>query len=210
MKTEYHKIQSVYKRDPETKFKTLLEGEFSLPIFEYLKDNEWVFTEKVDGTNIRVILNEEDLKFGGRSDQAQLPGELLNRLSERFKEDVLRSYFEDGAVLYGEGYGPKIQKGDLYRSDQDFVLFDVRVGQWWLERSDVEQVAKNLKIDVVPIIGTGTIQDIVALCKEGFNSTWGDFESEGVVARPRVEMKMRNSDRVITKLKCRDFYHLKK
>ena len=47
--TQYHKIQSVFKRDPNTKFKTLLEGEYSIPEFEYLKDNEWVFTEKVDG-----------------------------------------------------------------------------------------------------------------------------------------------------------------
>ena len=46
---EYHKIKTVFKRDPVTKFKTLLEGEFASPEFEYLKNNEWIFTEKVDG-----------------------------------------------------------------------------------------------------------------------------------------------------------------
>ena len=42
----------------------------------------------------------------------------------------LGEVFPDGAaVLYGEGYGAKIQKGGgNYRADQDFVLFDVRVG----------------------------------------------------------------------------------
>ena len=49
---QYHKIQTVFKRDPETKFKTLLMGEYSLPEFEYLKNNEWVFTEKIDGTKV--------------------------------------------------------------------------------------------------------------------------------------------------------------
>ncbi|MBU1082564.1 MAG: hypothetical protein KKB59_18905, partial [Spirochaetes bacterium] len=47
---KYHKIQTVFKRDPETKFKTLLIGDFALPEFEYLKNNLWVYTEKVDGT----------------------------------------------------------------------------------------------------------------------------------------------------------------
>ena len=35
--------------------KKLIEGRFRNPLVEYLKDNEWVFTEKVDGTNIRVF-----------------------------------------------------------------------------------------------------------------------------------------------------------
>lgn len=43
---EYHKIQTVFLRDPNTKFKTLLEGEFALPEFKYLANNEWVFTNQ--------------------------------------------------------------------------------------------------------------------------------------------------------------------
>ena len=50
---EYHKIQSVFKRDIANG--KIIEGKYSLPEFEYLKDNQWVFTEKVDGTNIRII-----------------------------------------------------------------------------------------------------------------------------------------------------------
>ncbi len=42
---EYHKIQTVFKRNPENKFKTLLIGDYSMPEFEYLKDNIWSFTE---------------------------------------------------------------------------------------------------------------------------------------------------------------------
>jgi len=48
---KYHKISTVFKRDPENNFKTLLFGEFATPELEYLQDNMWVFTEKVDGTN---------------------------------------------------------------------------------------------------------------------------------------------------------------
>ena len=53
---EYHKIQTVFKRDPATKIKTLLDVDWSQDAFGYLADNEWVFTEKVDGTNIRVMV----------------------------------------------------------------------------------------------------------------------------------------------------------
>ena len=48
----YHKIQSVFKRDPATNHKRFLMGEYSLPEFEYLANNEWVATEKIDGTNV--------------------------------------------------------------------------------------------------------------------------------------------------------------
>ena len=52
---EYHKIHTVFKRDPANKYRTLLMGEYSHPEFAYLRYNDWVFTEKVDGTNIRII-----------------------------------------------------------------------------------------------------------------------------------------------------------
>jgi hypothetical protein len=55
---EYHKIQTIFKRDMTNKAKSLFEGRWTMPEFEYLANNTWVFTEKVDGTNIRVIFKE--------------------------------------------------------------------------------------------------------------------------------------------------------
>ena len=207
--TEYHKIQSIFKRDMSSKSKTLIEGEWTQPEFEYLAGNVWTFTEKVDGTNIRVIFKDGRITFGGRTDDAQIPSQLVGRLNERFSPlaQKLGEVFPDGpAVLYGEGYGAKIQKvGGNYRQDQDFVLFDVRVGQWWLQRADVCEVAQKLGIDVVPVIGEGSLHDAVALAKRGIRSTWGDFEAEGIVARPKTELNARSGHRLIAKIKCRDF-----
>lgn len=206
--TEYHKIQSIYKRDMTSKRKTLLEGQWTLPEFEYLASNTWTFTEKVDGTNIRVIFQNGGVTFGGRTEDAQIPAQLVTRLNERFLPMAakLAEVFDGGAVLYGEGYGAKIQKGGgNYRADQDFVLFDVKIDDWWLQRADVEDVAGKLGIDVVPIIGEGTLHDAVAHAKAGIRSTWGDFEAEGIVARPKVELKTRGGQRMIAKIKCRDF-----
>ena len=205
---EYHKIQTLFKRDMENNGKRLLEGQWTLPEFEFLADNKWVFTEKVDGTNIRIIFKDGRVTFGGKTDSAQIPAQLVMRLNERFLPMAaqLQEVFGCDACMYGEGYGAKIQKGGgNYRADQDFVLFDVRVGEWWLQRSDVEDVAVKLGLDVVPIIGEGTLYDAIAQAKAGIVSTWGSFQAEGIVARPKVELKTHNGQRIITKIKCRDF-----
>ena len=207
--SEYHKIQTLFKRDMSSKQKTLIEGDWTLPEFEYLASNVWTFTEKVDGTNIRVIFKDGGVKFCGRTDDAQISAQLVTRLNERFLPlaQKLGEVFADGSVvLYGEGYGAKIQKGGgNYRADQDFVLFDIRVGSFWLQRADVEEMAQKLDLDIVPVIGEGTLYDAVAQAKAGIQSTWGCFQAEGIVARPKVELNTRSGHRLIAKIKCRDF-----
>lgn len=214
--SEYHKIQTVFNRDPATKFKTLIEGEYACPEFEYLKDNLWVFTEKVDGTNIRVMYKgiwrgkgESPIEFAGRTDRAEIPKHLITVLHEMFdyKGDLFISIFGDSRVtLYGEGYGPKIQKGGgNYRDDCSFVLFDIKIGDWWLKRIDVIKIANELNIDTVPGGGVGTLSQMVAIVKAGFKSQWGDFQAEGIVARPMTELMGRDGKRIITKIKTKDF-----
>lgn len=206
--SEYPKIQSVFKRDMSKRNRPLIDGEWTLPEFEYLAYSQWDFTEKVDGTNIRVSVTGAGVAFGGRTDNAQIPAALVARLNERFLPLVGKMQTTLGleAVLYGEGYGAKIQKGGgNYRKDQDFVLFDVRIGRWWLGRDDVEDVARSLGIDVVPVIGVGTLHEAVAWAKRGIYSKWGDFLAEGIVARPSTELCRRDGSRIITKVKCRDF-----
>ncbi|NIX57649.1 MAG: hypothetical protein GWN14_17430 [candidate division Zixibacteria bacterium] len=136
---EYHKITTVFERDPETKFKTLLDGKFAKPEFEYLAENQWRFSEKVDGTNIRVMWDGEKVTFGGRTDRAQIYAPLIEKLQSYFYAGAMAEVFDCPACLYGEGYGAKIQKGggNYNPDDVDFALFDVLVGNTWLERSNV-------------------------------------------------------------------------
>ena len=212
---KYHKIQTVFMRDPETNLKKLLMGQYSIPEFEYLKDNQWVFTEKVDGTNIRVMLGIDSVLFGGKTDNTQLYPGLIASLQKMFLFDILDNVFEnresdDGVwsnvCLYGEGYGEKIQKGGgNYIKGQSFVLFDVKVGNWWLNRESVIDIATKLAIQCVPEIGRGTLFDMIDMVRGGIKSEWGDFQAEGIVARPEVELFARNGDRIITKLKHKDF-----
>jgi|SRR3972149_2803402 len=205
---EYHKIDTVFKRDERGK---IIIGEYSRPEFEYLKDNEWVFTEKVDGTNIRIMWDGNEIKYGGKTDNAQMPVMLfaaLNELFEDSKEQFLDMFGTEGNVcLYGEGYGAKIQKGGgLYSPVPKFVLFDIKIGYWWLERDNIVDIASKLGLMVVPIILTGTLGLGIELVQNNsVQSYWGNFKAEGLVAKPRVELKARNGDRIITKIKVKDF-----
>lgn len=216
--TEYHKINSVFARDRRGR---IVEGEYARPEFAYLADREWLWTEKVDGTNVRLTYDgsaafrgSEHAHVAGRTDAAQLPPKLLNHLVGVLKTTPLESTFPDAddehpVVLYGEGYGAGIQPGGgRYRADGvGFALFDVRVGDWWLRREDVEDVAVKLGLEVVPIVGRGTLLDAVELTRTGFPSVgWTNVElAEGVVLRPVVDLFDRGGRRVITKIKYRDF-----
>ena len=208
---KYPKIQTVFKRDMSNKGK-IIEGCYSLPEIEYLKDNKWVFTEKVDGTNIRIEWTRKiGRKFGGRTDNAQIPAFLIERLEFLFSLDKLDNAIMtevDTLCLYGEGYGARIQKGggNYNPNGVDFVLFDVLVDGWWLKRDAIEDVASKLNIETVPIIGTGTLQEGVEIMRRGLMSSWGGgFLAEGLVMKPEVELKTRAGNRIITKIKHKDF-----
>ena len=128
MKT-YQKIQTVYFRDPENNMKTLLEGEWSKPEFEYLKDNAWYCTEKIDGTNMRILWDGSNVEFKGKTDNANLSKYLLPFLESVFTTDKMKEVFGEenkNICLYGEGYGKGIQKGGNYMKDKtEFFLFKI-------------------------------------------------------------------------------------
>lgn len=203
---EYPKIQSIYKRDKKThKF---IDDVFSLPEFEYLKNNFWVWTEKIDGINTQIDWDMETVRFGGKTNNAQIPSSLYYKLQEMFTIEKFKCLYPNVSMcLYGEGYGVNIRHGGKYISDDvDFILFDVLIDGWWLKREDIEDIANKLEIDFVPIVGVGTLMDAVTVIKSRrLKSEWGDFLVEGMVLKPKVELKTRNGNRVITKIKHKDY-----
>jgi len=207
--TEYHKIETLFERDKATF--VVYPAKLKAPVLGTIR--EWDVTEKIDGTNIRVMLSEAgEVSFGGRTNAAQIPGDLVQYLIHTFQQDRLKeAMWIDGkpteAILYGEGYGPGIQKGGgLYRTDKAFILFDVLVGgKWWLDREAVDSVAQKLGIDVVPYLGRMTLEQIVELVQTPFPSKLGTAMAEGVVARPIETLFDKKMSRVIIKLKTKDF-----
>lgn len=206
---EYHKIETLFERET-TGSKKLIEGKFRNETVEYLANNQWVFTEKIDGTNIRIYWDGHKISFGGRTERRNIPAHLVNHLNEKFAtpeaEEMFEQVFgEKEVILFGEGYGFKIQNGGLYRSDVSFILFDVMIGENYQPRKTVVEIATIFGIEVVPIVLKGTIQEGIDFVKSHTASTIGNAKMEGIVGRPEVELKDRTGKRVIVKIKAKDF-----
>lgn len=207
--TEYTKIPNIFKRETFGNNK-LIEGKYSSGELEYLKDCLWEFTEKIDGTNIRVVWDGYRVSFMGRTDRAQIPAHLLEKLNELFggesKEELFEQTFgKKEAILFGEGYGEKIQKGGGLYGKVNFRLFDVFVDGFWLVQEAVDGIAKTFAIESAPFLFRGTLEAGVGFIKSHPKSILRDAEMEGIVGRPMVQMFSRTGERIMVKIKCRDF-----
>lgn len=206
---EYEKIETVFMRDDKTK--KLNENLYRNETVEFLKDINWEFTEKIDGTNIRIYWDGHKVQYFGRTDKTQIPSQLMNRLIELFGGEISEEMFEQKfgdkeVMLVGEGYGAKIQKvGNEYREDNDFILFDVCINGNYQPRGCVNSIAEYFGIESVPVLFEGNLQKGIDFVKTKPNSTIGTAKMEGLVARPKIELKDRCGNRLIVKIKVHDF-----
>lgn len=239
---KYQKINTLFKRDEKN---LIIPTEFCQEEFGYLKDLKWECTEKIDGTNMRVIITpiysqtylenanvfvdsfaEFKIEIKGKSDEAIVPKHLMTKMQEIFTKDKIYKAFADRyilneenheknlspIILYGEGYGAKIQKGGNYISnDVDFILFDVKVDDMWLLRYSCEEIAKTLNINIVPFVGLMTIPEAIEFVKKGFISNISEnrnYLAEGLVLKTPLGLIDRRGNRLIAKIKYKDFQDL--
>ncbi|MBA3495404.1 MAG: hypothetical protein H0T87_15160 [Gammaproteobacteria bacterium] len=213
--SEYHKIETLYERDDRTH---RLKQPLVLKNRVYGLVNPWVFSEKIDGTNIRAIWQFGKVVFSGRTDNAQIHADLFRWLYEHITPALLRAAFPSqpeahAVVLYGEGYGAGIQKGGGdYSPEKRLILFDVAVRDqcahdWWLSDENVRDVGAKLRLDLVPLIGEMTLAEATEMVREGFPSKIGTAgrPAEGLVGRPAEALFDKKGHRLIVKLKTKDF-----
>lgn len=171
--------------------------------------------EKVDGTNVRVFWEPKDQfspNFGGRTDNAQMPTHLLLHLQHTFTREKLEKQFPTArkVILFGEGYGPKIQAcGSRYRKDVSFILFDIWIDGWWLEKEKVLEIANALDIEHTinqRIMTTNEVVEYVKSKPKSYIAEDKDLVMEGVIARSAPLMLFRQRmTPIMFKLKVRDF-----
>lgn len=222
---KYPKIETLYNRDKDT-FR-VVPSEFRKPEFALI--NTWFVTEKVDGRNHRVMLFPDGhIEHRGRTDNAQFANFMLEGARATIDEAAIYHTIqpdEDGqypmTVFYGELYGPKIQGGGKYSDQVNFRLFDIRIGDWWMEWDAVEDFANALGVKTVPVIGDidwvptclaelwdlfeydglSKISSLVALADKEVEY----IEPEGIVARTRPLLFDRRGGRIMWKLKMSDW-----
>lgn len=218
---EYHKIETMFERGEDF---NVIEDKFRNPVYGTIKT--WRVSEKLDGTNIRVyLLKDGTTKIRGRSDNADIKGDLIDWIQGRMPVEKLKEIFwrpnKEGIiepvdiVLYGEGLGAGIQKGGgNYSKEKIFVLFDILCdSKWWLDYDTIIEIAGKLGIKYAPDLGLMTLEEIIEKVKVGVPSvfakenTRADVEAEGVVARPIETLFDKRMNRVIIKIKSVDFRH---
>lgn len=225
---EYPKIETLYDRDPVTH--RVIPGQLRLP--EFALPQRWIVTEKIDGTNIRVGMTAEGtVSFAGRTDKSDIPPHLMTHLAATYTPELMREVFSpspgEEVVLFVEGFGAKIQKdGELYRPDVGSILFDVWFAGWWLEPENLIDVAGKLGIPFAPYldIGVADMKDFGGLESAGelayligdaggvqdgrsIVASWfgRQRQAEGIVARTKPGLLMRDRRPLMWKLKLKDF-----
>ena len=210
MKT-YEKIETLYQRDTEGT-KRLMPGVWRDATVLFCSELDWEWTEKIDGTNIRVYWDGHTVTFGGRTENASIPTFLYNRLRDLFGTNEAEQLFEQmfgekEVILFGEGYGAKIQKGggNYIPDGVNFILFDVMIGNNYQPRETVDQIARAFSVPSVPVIGHGPLAEAEAFVRTNPRSRIGNCEMEGLVCRPCIELRDRCGNRLIVKIKAKDF-----
>ena len=103
--------------------------------------------------------------------------------------------------------------GSRYRRTTcDFILFDVKVDNWWLLRADVIDIANKLSIDYVPQLGYMTLMEAIDFVNKGFKSLIAEdstLDAEGLVLKTPDNLLFRNGERIVLKIKTKDFRQFK-
>jgi len=212
---------------------------------ENLYKNQWILLfkecyalEKIHGTSAHIHFNPPVTPTSTGRLTFFAGGESHNKFLSLFNEAELLKAFNNlgipcdkSVTVYGEAYGGKCQgMSHTYGPNLKFIVFDVQIGDCWLNVPDAEQVAKKLGLEFVHYIkvslAKATINGLGILIVETSLSgvdqqrdacsvqsvrngvtTAEDYmagkgkKREGVVLRPLIELTMNNGERVICKHK---------
>lgn len=214
----YHHIEAPTIQDEEygkqfKKRKLIVPAEgqdeaYRSPLLAYLAELPWTYSRKVDGENIRIQWDGEQALWNGKSNAFQCSAEFTKYMNDTFLEEIFEEKFGRDKVvtLFGEKMGPKTQGNELGLEKDEVVLYDVNINGTWLCGEDVAEIAKYFGIrtvfDFMPaMLGESkNLRELIKMCANGQFKDW-----EGIVATPLVEMRNQKGERVIVKIKNRDY-----
>ena len=167
----------------------------------------WV-KRKLDGTNMRIHWDGEQVIWNGKSNNATFPTDVIEYMNSTFMEEIFEEKFgrDKEVTLYGEGMGPKVQGNELGLDAFECVLFDVKIGDVFLEPESIIAVAKYFNIKTCydymgeNRVYTSDLASIVEAVRTGWHRNW-----EGVVAEPVAGLRDRLGDRIVVKIKNKDY-----
>jgi len=208
-----------------------IENHYREKVVDWYRENGlenvgWILTEKIHGANFSFWCNSSEVKVASRNQWVDSTFYSCQDIIDAYTPVVLElaTFFPNSTVaVYGELYGPGIQKGVNYGDKKDFVAFDIRVDGYFLDRNKVhvyiaganqltlqKHGQRSTLMDVVPIVGSTVSLTQVLEFDNEFVSVLGRLNgvdddanlAEGFIATPVGKAYQRiGSDRVILKSK---------
>lgn len=152
----------------------------------FAPEEQVIATEKVHGTNFRAgwvrrqipetffgVLGYKLKKFFNKnhewewsvgSHNVQLKPSTENNLyCDLARKYRLKEKLQKGEVVYGEGYGPNVQKGYHYGmkdGEAGLVVFDIRREEKYLDFDTMRDYAESIGLEVVPVLFRGKMKDL--------------------------------------------------
>ena len=168
--------------------------------------------EKIHGTSAHVGWKDGKVFYfsGGASHGI---------FAELFDENELVAKFSNAGpafILYGEAYGGKMQgMSGTYGKELKFIVFDVRIGEYWLSVEKAHAFAGAMGFEFVDYVKIPTTLEAIDFERDKpsaqavRNGTTEPKPREGIVLRPPFEVIVNNGDRIISKHKREDFKETK-
>lgn len=167
--------------------------------------------EKIHGTSAHVSWNPETKEltfFSG--------GEKHEKFVNLFDSALLKQRCEEKlsgpTIFFGEAYGGKQQgMSATYGPNLKFIVFDVKIGDCWLDVPKAEALATSMGFEFVYYQRIPTELAELDKARDMFsvqakrNGITEDKIQEGVVLRPLYELTKNNGGRIICKHKRAEF-----
>jgi len=169
--------------------------------------------EKVHGTSAHVSYRDGKVNYfaGGVKHALFLQCFKLAEL-----EEALVQLGHKEITVFGEAYGGSCQAmSGVYGKALQFIAFDVRIGETWLDVPTANRVADKLGLEFVPwerVPATAEALDAERDRPSRVAKRRGILEdkvAEGIVARPIFEVTRSNGARVMAKHKTTNFQERK-
>jgi hypothetical protein len=115
-------------------------------------------------------------------------------------------------MIFGEAYGGKCQgMKNTYGDKLKFVVFDVKIGEHWLDVPNAHDVANKLGLEFVDYVKIPATLEFIDAERDKpstqaiRNGCGNDKLREGVVLRPPFEVRDNSGERIMAKHKREEF-----
>lgn len=175
--------------------------------------------EKIHGTSAHISFKKPAPGLDGHG-QPELKfspgGEKYDKFVSVFDVPALEAAFlalgHDEVVVFGEAYGGKCQgMSATYGKDLKFIVFEVKIGEAWLNVVNAEDVAKKLGLEFVAYERVPCTPEALTAERDRpsrqavRNGIVEPKPAEGIVIRPLEEYRDHRGERICAKFKREEF-----